>query len=151
MSSRLRSPRGRPASASGMTATSTTSTARPASRLSGPPSGPRISTSPTRLRPKPKSFRPTRPDKPQVRNKRNFYIVFSSLLLLSVFANLKLADLALASHIHCPRGQCKIVVSGILVCILYSASQKKQPWNNGMLRASFGVYDYYHIYFMKYD
>ena len=24
-------------------------------------------------------------------------------------------------------------------------------WNNGMLRASFGVYDYYHIYFMKYD
>ena len=35
---------------------------------------------------------------------------------------------------------------------LYSASQKKtEPWNNGMMRASFGVYDYYHIYFMKYD
>ena len=34
----------------------------------------------------------------------------------------------------------------------YSASQKKtEPWNNGMLQARLGVYDYYHIYFMKYD
>ena len=30
---------------------------------------------------------------------------------------------------------------------IYSVSQKKtEPWNNGMLRASFRVYDYYHIY-----
>ena len=29
--------------------------------------------------------------------------------------------------------------------------EKTEPWNNGMLRASCGVYDYYHIYFMKYD
>ena len=35
---------------------------------------------------------------------------------------------------------------------LYSASQKKtEPWNNGMLRAGLGVYDYYHIFFMTYD
>ena len=29
--------------------------------------------------------------------------------------------------------------------------EKTEPWNNGMLQASFGVYDYYHIHFMKYD
>ena len=29
--------------------------------------------------------------------------------------------------------------------------KKTEPWNNGMLRSSCGVYDYYHIYFMNYD
>ena len=29
--------------------------------------------------------------------------------------------------------------------------EKTEPWINGMMWASCGVYDYYHIYFMKYD
>ena len=35
--------------------------------------------------------------------------------------------------------------------IIQCVPEKTEPWNNGMLRASCGVYDYYHIYFMNYD
>ena len=35
--------------------------------------------------------------------------------------------------------------------VVQCVPEKTEPWNNGMLRASCGVYDYYHIYFMNYD